>query len=187
MEALKVDFIPVAEYLEGEQKSPIRHEYVDGVVFAMAGANREHELIAGNLFALVHSRLRSGPCQVFMGNLKVRPPVPGRQLFYYPDLMVTCDPRDTDPDFNQFPKLIVEVLSESTHRTDRIEKLNAYKLIPTLEEYLLISQARPEVILFRRNNDWAPDVIEGLENEVRLDSIGLAISLSEIYRGTQLL
>jgi Uma2 family endonuclease len=183
MEALKTEFIPIEGYLESEEQSQIRHEYVDGVVFAMAGANREHELIAGNLFSPVHAHLRDEPCQAFIGNLKVRPPVVGRQIFYYPDLMVTCDPRDNDPDFNRFPKLLVEVLSESTHRTDRIEKLNACVQIPTLEEYVLISQTRPEVIVFRRNADWKPDLVAGLEKDLHLRSIGLSIPLSELYRG----
>src|ERR1044072_6574523 len=109
--ALKADFVSVADYLEGEELSAVRHEYVGGGVFAMAGGSRSHGLITGNIFAALHAPLRGKPCQVFTADMKVHLVVADDEIFYYPDVMVTCDPRDTEAHFNKHPKVIVEVLS----------------------------------------------------------------------------
>ena len=108
--------LSVEDYLSEERLSEIRHEYVDGVVYAMAGASDVHNIIAGNLFAALHPYLRRGPCRIFMSDVKARLSLADKNIFYYPDLMVTCDPRDTNAYFKDFPKVIIEVLSESTER-----------------------------------------------------------------------
>ena len=181
--ALKADFLTVAEYLDGEEHSDLRHEYIGGAVYAMAGTTREHHRIAGNLFAALHAHLGSGPCQVAMSDLKLHVAVSASDAFYYPDVMVTCDPRDTDSLCNQFPKLIVEVLSESTERIDRIEKFNAYLKLESLEEYVLIAQDRAEVVIYRRNIQWKPEIAVGLETSLRLASVNFTMPLAMLYRG----
>src|ERR1700678_3687060 len=111
---LQADLLRVEDYLEGEQDSEIRHEYIGGVAYAMAGASDEHNLIAGSIYAALRQHLRGGPCRVFIAEVKTRLRIAKEDIFYYPDIMVTCDPRDTDPYCKCFPKVVIEVLSEST-------------------------------------------------------------------------
>jgi Uma2 family endonuclease len=109
------------EYLQLEAESTVKHEYVDGEVFAMAGASDVHVTIAGNLFALLRSHVRGTNCRVYIADMKAR--VEARNCFYYPDVMVTCDERDrATSTYKRFPKLIVEVLSDSTEAFDRGDK-----------------------------------------------------------------
>jgi Uma2 family endonuclease len=117
-----------------------------------------------------------------MADVKLRPHFDD-ELFYYPDLMVTCDPRDTHPLFNRFPKLIIEVASESTEMLDRREKLLEYLRIETLDEYVLISQQRQEITVFRRSSEWRPQVFSAADDEIRLGSIGLVVTVAAIYAG----
>lgn len=168
------------QYLAGEETSPIRHEFVRGYVYAMAGASKRHNEICLNVAELLRAHLRGGSCRTSMADVKLRPHFDD-ELFYYPDLMVTCDPRDTHPLFNRFPKLIIEVASESTEMLDRREKLLEYLRIETLEEYVMISQNRREITVFRRSNEWRPQVFTGADEEIRLESIGLVITPAAAY------
>jgi Uma2 family endonuclease len=181
--ALKVDFLNPEEYLEGEKHSDIRHEYVGGIVHAMAGGSLAHNRICGNIFAFLHGQLRGGRCNVYMADAKVRLFLAQQHLFYYPDVMVACDPRDTDSYFCNYPNLIIEVLSESTEDIDRREKLLNYIQIETLETYLLLSQDRAEGTLFRRQNDWRPELIDSSAKSIPITSLSLEIPLNEIYSG----
>jgi Uma2 family endonuclease len=174
-------FITVEEYLTGELTSEVKHEYIDGEVYAMAGASKEHIALVGNIYSALRAKLKGGPCVPYFNDLKIRLMIRGKDLFYYPDLVVGCDARDTDRFSLRFPKLIIEVMSPSTNRIDRTEKLQNYATIPSLEEYLLIEQDQPRVILHRRPKDWAGEVLEGLDSILHLESIGLAIPLSQIY------
>ncbi|WP_017663274.1 Uma2 family endonuclease [Baaleninema simplex] len=140
------------EYLTAERDSPIKHEYHDGEVRAMAGASDNHNLITGNLYTVLRSHLRGSPCQTFFADMKVR--VETHNRFYYPDLLVTCDSRDRDTRYyKQHPKLIVEILSESTEAFDRGDKFQHYRQLESLEEYILVSQTHPAVDVFRRTGD----------------------------------
>lgn len=177
----KMESLSVGEYLEGELSSRDRHEYIGGVVYAMAGSSEDHSLIVGNLVAALRPVLRGGPCRVFATDLKVRLQVAREDIFYYPDLMVACDARETDPYYRSFPKLIVEVLSPSTERTDRQEKLLNYTQIETLEEYVLIAQDRIEVTVFRRVNNWQPEVLRQPDQILVLNSINLRLPLRVVY------
>jgi len=179
--ALQTEFVSVVDYLEGEDNSHIRHEYVKGSVYAMAGSTKEHNLIAGNLYNAFRTSLRGGRCQVFMSDLRLHVVEGDGETFYYPDLVVTCDPRDTSRTFVRHPTAIIEVLSESTHRTDRIEKLNAYTRIDSVCEYMLVHQSRPEVILFRRAGGWKPEIFTSREDEISLPSLNFQTSLESIY------
>jgi Uma2 family endonuclease len=143
--------ISVEEYLRTEEESPVRREFVDGQVYDMTGATWSHNIINGNLFAALHSHLRSGPCQATISDMKVW--VESANCFYYPDVMVTCEPFVADSVFNVAPVLIAEILSPSTSKTDRREKLIAYKQIPSLKEYMIVYQNRRRVELYQKNAD----------------------------------
>lgn len=176
-------FIGVDEYLRGEESSELRHEYIGGVVYAMVGASRQHNTLALNLGAALHRHLHGGPCRVFMSDVKVRLRVRGEEIFYYPDLVVACEPSDRERYYVEQPRLIVEVLSETTERIDRREKLFAYTLIPSLQEYVLVAQARPEVTVHRRRSDWVGEVLTA--GELRLEAVEFEIPLASIYEGVE--
>jgi Uma2 family endonuclease len=178
-------FITVEEYLAGEERRDVKHEYVGGSVYAMAGASWGHNQVAGNLFGELRTHTRGGPCRVFMADMKVRLLIQGQELFYYPDIVVTCDPRETEDYFLRFPKLIIEVLSPATERVDRREKLWSYITIPTLEEYVLVAQETPAVTIYRRRADWQPETIIGLESTLLLESVGLSVPLRELYENVR--
>ena len=177
----KSQFISVEEYLEGEPLSEVRHEYIAGVVYAMAGTSDEHSFIVGNLHAALHSHLRGKSCRLFMLDAKVRLQAADDDIFYYPDLMVACDARDKDRFFKRFPRVLVEVLSKSTERIDRREKFLSYTQIETLEEYILVAQDKMEVTLYRRVNQWHPEVLKTGAQSLPLASIDFSIPLAAIY------
>jgi Uma2 family endonuclease len=181
---IKRALLTVEEYLEFEEASSIRHEYLAGEIFAMSGASREHELIAGNLFAAFHGHLRGGPCKSFIGNFKLHLGVNDSKFFYYPDVMVACGP-DTDSRFCTNPRLVVEVLSPSTESIDRREKSSNYRRIPTLEEYVLVAQRVPQVTIYRRGDHWAPLILSSLEEAAEFCSIDLSLPLEQIYEGAR--
>ena len=137
------------EYLALEAESPVKHEYFDGDVFAMAGATDAHVTITENLFAELRSHLRGSGCRVFISDMKAR--IESRNCFFYPNILVTCDPRDTEIDtYKCFPKLIIEVLSKSTESFDRGKKFHDYLTLDSLEEYVLIDSRVRRVEIFRR-------------------------------------
>src|SRR5256885_6204510 len=150
--ALHHDYLSVEDYLAGEETSDVKREYVGGNAYAMAGATTEHNQIAMNIAFPLRSHLKGNSCRVFMSDVKVQIEAAGEESFYYPDVMVGCDPRDTHQFYLRFPKLLVEVSSESTERLDRGEKRLAYQTIETLEEYLIVAQDRSEATTFRRTN-----------------------------------
>lgn len=173
--------LTVAEYLEGEEQSEVRHEYLAGEVFAMAGASDRHNIIAGNLFAALHGQLRGKKCQVFIADMKLRMQVRDEELFYYPDVMVACDPADNARLYRERPAALFEILSESTERVDRREKLWNYCEIPSLEFCALIEQDRMLVTLLRRQHGWRREEFRNPDDLVSLDSIGCSLTLAEIY------
>ena len=173
--------ITVEEYLQGEPLSELRHEFVDGEIFAMAGGLLNHNTISGNFYGEIRSHLRGKPCRVFMADALVRILAFNQDAFYYPDVMVGCDERDTHTQFLRFPKLIIEVLSKSTERVDRSEKFLRYITIPTLEEYVLVEQKCQAVTIFRRRLDWGQEMIDDPQGIVRLESVALELPLATFY------
>ncbi len=171
--------LTVEDYLHAETNSPIRHEYIGGYVFAMAGASEEHNLIAGNLHALLRPHLRGSSCRVFMSDMKVKIQ---DDIFYYPDLLVTCNPQDNHRYFKTQPNLIIEVLSESTESIDRREKLIHYQTLETLKEYVLVSQNQMQVEVYRQDTpgNWTVQILEK-ENDLILESVGLTVTMPQIY------
>ena len=178
--------ISVDEYLERELSNRDRHEYIGGVVYAMAGGSRNHNDISLNLATALKTHLRGKPCKVNMENVKVRLEISDEDVFYYPDVMVACDPRNTDPYFSRFPQVLIEVLSPTTEQTDRREKFLSYIQIETLQEYVLVAQDRMEVTVFRRANKWQPEVMRQADESLHLNSLGFSLALSGIYEGVGL-
>jgi len=177
------------DYLEIERISPIKHEYLQGQMVAMAGASKAHVIITGNLSALLVNHLRSTGCISYASDMKVR--LPTLNLFYYPDLAVTCDERDlrSDEDFILHPKLIIEVLSDSTEAFDRGNKFADYKSNPEFIEYVLIHQKQILVERFQRKSDnlWGPKIYS-TEDTIEFTSISFACSIKTLYENvTQLL
>ena len=173
-------------YLAGEQLSDIRHEYACGQVFAMAGASAAHHRIAGNFYAALNFHLIGKTCEPFQTDMKIRIEGGVDSFFYYPDLMVTCDPTDNDDYFRRFPKVIVEVLSPSTERIDRSEKLRAYQTIPTLEVYILLSQTALEATVYRRSQQWERQVITGDAGSLSIPELDFRIEFARLYQRTGL-
>lgn len=183
-EALQWDFVTVDDFLRGELESDIKHEYRNGVVYAMAGASNRHNAIAMNLTLSVGAQLRGKPCRPFNSDTKVRIQLPGDIRFYYPDMMVVCDPNPDDETFQDRPVVIVEVVSESTRRVDEGEKRDAYFIIPTLKVYLIVETNSATVQVWRRqaNGAFEREVIQGLESTVDLkEEIGANLLLADLF------
>jgi len=169
--------ISIEEYLEGERRSEIRHEYVGGEPYAMVRATVTHNLIAGNIFAALHGHLRGTACRVFAGSMKVRV----GDDFYYPDVFVTCERVEGERLFQTRPLLIVEVLSPGTELLDTRDKLQAYQRIESLQEYVIVEQDR---VVSRTAQGWETATYTGTMS-VRLASVDLTLPLPEIYRDVE--
>ena len=174
--------ITAAEYLEGELRAGTRHEFVDGRVYAMAGASRKHNEICLDLAANLKNHLRGGPCRTYIEAVKVQIADDLGEAFYYPDVFVACEPGDDDSHVVHNPRVVIEVLSESTSRIDRSDKLINYKRIPTVEEIVLIEQDWPEILVFRRAERWKRNLYTQFATLVRLDSSGYAAPLASFYQ-----
>lgn len=180
MTKLMLSRLSEQEYLHGELISEIRHEYVDGEVYAMAGAGEAHNLIALNIAAKLREFARGGPCRVFISDMKLH--VQTWKAYYYPDIMVTCDPDDSHSHFKERPSLVVEVLSPGTESTDRREKMLAYRTLTSLKEYVLVASDKRQVERYQRDehDEWQFTAVD--QNVVLLlQSIGASLTLDEIY------
>jgi len=178
--------ISVEEYLEGEAHSPVKHEYLAGEVFAMAGAGDAHVTVAGNLFALLRAYVRAGPCRVYISDMKVR--VERADAYYYPDVFVTCAESDrTENLVKHHPTLVVEVLSESAAAFDRGAKFAHYRQLDSLREYVLIEAERRAVDVFRRNAEghWVLYAYTG-DEELELASLDFRCPLTAVYEDVQI-
>lgn len=151
------------EYLTAEEQASIRHEYVAGAVYAMAGAGEQHNRIAGNVFFQLRSKARGGHCGVFMSDMKLR--IGHGECFYYPDVMLVCDTEDSHSHYKDSPCLIAEVLSPSTEAIDRREKWLAYTHIPSLRYYLLMAANRRHIEYYQRDaaGEWQAAILEAHE------------------------
>ncbi|PPD35823.1 MAG: hypothetical protein CTY19_01905 [Methylomonas sp.] len=169
-------FVSIEAYLASEMVSEIKHEYVDGQMYAMSGASRNHDRIALNLGAELRTHLRGKPCEPFTSDVKVKV---GKH-FFYPDSMVVCDETDPHQYYSETPVLIVEVLSKSTRRRDETLKRRLYQTIPTLQEYVLIEQDIVDVEVCRRSEGWVSNHYF-LGDDVPLYSVDMAVSVADIY------
>lgn len=172
-----------ADYLALEASSNVKHEFLDGQIYGMAGGTPEHAALAGAVVGLLFGQLRRGRCRVHDSDLRVRVLATG--LATYPDVTVVCGPLERDPtDHNAVtnPTLIVEVLSRSTEEYDRGDKFEHYKQIPSLREYVLVSHREPEIEVWTRDEaaQWAKRTARDGERAI-LASIDAALDVRELY------
>jgi len=172
--------LSIEQYLQGELESDIRHEFYDGQVFAMAGAGEKHNIISGNLFAALRQKARGTDCRTFITDMKLF--IPELNRFYYPDILLACDPEDNHEYYKQRPCLIVEVLSPSTENIDRREKLHSYQNIGSLQEYVLVSQEKMEVELYRRgSHHWQYFLLNETTDILHLDCLDMDIDMPTVF------
>lgn len=176
-------FMSWDEYLAFEEQSAYRHEYINGAVYAMSGATLAHNRIARKLVIAFGGHLQGGPCEPFFLEAKLEIRAGTDQIMYYPDVMVSCRPEDRTDQSVRNPKLVVEILSKSTQHIDRREKAMTYQRVETIEEYALIAQNQPRVVVHRRAEGWRPMLYSSLETQVEFRSIGLHMPLANIYEG----
>ncbi len=180
------DLVEIEDYIKGELQSETKHEYLGGVVYAMAGASEEHNVIATNLLGMLHARLRGKPCQAFGSDMKVRLQTLGDTYFYYPDAMVACDPSDAGHGWRERPLVLFEIISEETRRLDEREKRFAYLAVPGLAVYARIEQSSADVIVERRRGgEWKSERLNGLDAVLLLPEIAVSLPLAELYERLQ--
>jgi len=178
--------ISVADYLDGEQTAKRKHEYVEGVVYAMVGATNAHNRIATNGTGALYAQLRGKPCQVFNADTKICVRLARGTRFYYPDALVVCRLNPPSDTFQEAPVVILEVISESTRRTDEYEKREAYLLIGTLCAYILAEQATAAAVVYRRTDSgFARETYGGLDAVIPLPEIGCELPLADLYDGVE--
>ena len=180
----RVVLFSAEDYLQSENDGTWRHEFVNGVVFAMAGASDQHSLIVLNLASALSAGLPD-KCQVFASEMKVQIRASKDERFYYPDVLVSCSPTDRERFIRKEPAFIAEVLSDATERIDRGEKFEAYTTIASLQEYAILSQDEVRLELFRRRSGWEREVF-GPDDAVTFESVDLTVKPAALYRRTGL-
>ncbi len=180
MQPVEIIPIQIEDYLQGELESEIRHEFYDGQVHAMAGAGEKHNIISLNLATALRQKARGTDCRAFIADMKLY--IPNLNRFYYPDILLACDPDDNHEYYKQNPCLIIEVLSPTTESIDRREKLHAYQAIPSVKEYLLVSQESKQVELYRRDGKhWQYILLNNDIDVLQLSCLDLEMTMPEIY------
>ncbi|MDQ7024965.1 MAG: Uma2 family endonuclease [Anaerolineae bacterium] len=183
-------YMSEAEYLEFEEKSEIKHEYVAGYVYAMAGASWNHTVINGNTHSTLDAQLLDKPCVVVSNDLRLK--VETKKVsFRYPDVMVICGKPEfieNRVDTINNPTIIIEVLSPATALEDRNAKLDEYTGLNSVEEYVLVSQEEAKIERYTRqeSGEWLYRKVAGLENNIDLRSIDCVLELSQVYKKVDL-
>ena len=168
-----------AEYLDGETRADVRHEFVDGFVYARAGTTEAHNDIVLNLSAWLRSRLPPG-CRLFNGSVKLATKPTGEASYYYPDVFVSCGRRDPKGYVRLDASLVIEVLSPSTERIDRGEKFQAYTSMPSVSDYMLVSQDGVSVEVFRRSTAWTREVYV-MGDVIAFDFVPHRLPVADVY------
>jgi len=171
-----VERLPVQDYLEGELLSQIKHEYINGQVYVMAGASSSHNRIVSNLGRELGNHLRQTPCEPFTSDMKVQV----SSDYFYPDVLVACHHKSNDYGVTDSPVLIVEVLSKATRKNDHTLKRLAYQQLDSLQEYVVIEQDVVDIEICRRNRHWQSEHYF-LGDEVYFESIDLRLAVATIY------
>ena len=184
MSAQPQSFLTAQDYLVWERQQETRHEYFDGQIFAMTGASRAHNVLCANVLASLHGQLRGKPCEIYANDMRVKVSETG--MYTYPDVVVACgEPRFEDQAVDTLlnPVLIIEVLSDSTERYDRGAKFAHYRSLPSLQEYLLISQTECRAEQYNRQpgNHWLLMEYQDLGDCIKLNSLASLLRLSEMY------
>ncbi len=170
------------DYLAGELVSAVKHEYVEGLVYAMAGARNSHNDISVNVVSAFRARTRGTGCRTLNSDVKIRISTRGGFRFYYPDAGITCRPNPRTDSFEDNPVVIAEVLSPATRRIDEGEKRDAYFTLTSLSVYLLLETDRPLVIAHRRSGaGFTREEYQGIDAVISLPEVGAALTLAEIY------
>ncbi|MGN7612717.1 Uma2 family endonuclease [Magnetococcales bacterium HHB-1] len=173
----QIPFYTEEAYLEHEQKSTIRHEYIDGYLYAMVGTSERHNRIASTISGEFFVHLKGKPCDVYTSDFKVK--IGSR--YYYPDVIVKCDHPDDPELYTERPLLILEIISQSTRRIDTGEKRLAYQTIPSLREYVIIEQHQALITAYRRKGDqWQTDHYR-LGDVIHFYAIDLQLMVETIY------
>ena len=172
----------VEQFLEAEPGYDVKHEFLGGMVYAMACASTPHNEIATNLSGILYNRLRGKPCKPFGSDMKVKINISDSTYFYYPDAMIVCNRAGMGASWSEKPTVIFEILSDSTRRIDEREKWLAYLSIPGLAAYVLIEQNSHRVLIERRvEAGWNREVVEGPDAVVRLAAVDVEFPLTELY------
>ncbi len=187
-QALRTEYYATAEdYLTGERTSGQKHEYLAGVIRAVAGATVGHDRIAGNIFSELRQQLRGRPCEVFSSDVKVRIRRDAAEFYYYPDVTVDCSQAGPTDLYAGAPRVIFEVLSPDTERVDRVEKLRNCQSLPTLDTYVLVDQFQAAVTFYRRTADgWSMEFLAEKTGGIVLPPIGCSLPLAAVYERTTL-
>lgn len=184
--AKKWNLVSVKHYLAGELISPIKHEYVGGLVYSTFSARNVQNLISGNAFGSLGARLRGKRCRPYNSDTKIRIRLPSQVRFYYPEMSVVYRSNSLNDSFQDEPVVLVEVMSRRTRRIDESEKKDAYLTIPSLSVYLLVEQKTAAVMVFRRTDQgFVREVYEGLDAVIPLSEIETELPLAEIYEGVE--
>lgn len=185
-ESKREPLLSAQEYLALEESASMRHEFVNGRIFAMAGGTLAHNAISLNIASLLKTKLRGAGCNVFISDVKLH--IANLNSFYYPDVVVHCGKVDPKSVMVTEPVLIFEVLSSSTSQIDRREKLIAYQSIDSLQAYVIVQQSRKCLTVYRRvKADWTKQELEA-DDELELmvgSRCKSALSVSEIYEGVE--
>jgi Uma2 family endonuclease len=177
-----------AEYLEIERRTDFKNEFLDGEMFAMSGGTDWHSAIAANLIRATGNQLQGRPCITYTSDLRIKVQAAG--LYTYPDMSVACGERkfeDERRDTLLNPLVIAEVLSDSSEAYDRGKKFEFYRQIPSLREYLLVSQRKPLIEQFIRQDsgEWLLRDVAGMDAKLSLPSLNITIALSEVFAQVQ--
>jgi Uma2 family endonuclease len=180
--------LTVDEFLRLEEDTSTRCEYIAGQIFPILTTVVRHQMIVTNVFFRFFSQMRGGPCVALQSNTRVRLQANGADIVYIPDVVIACGPF-ADEVLNQRyltdPCVVVEVASAFTEAIDRREKPLTYRQIPSLEEYLVVSQRTMEVTIFRRSENWSPTVLTKPEDVYESRAVEVNIALADIYEGTR--
>lgn len=180
LQQFKQNWVSPEEYLAGELISDIKHEYIDGEVYAMTGTSINHGRIVSNLLAGLHAHLADTPCEVFSADIKVK----AQNNFFYPDLIVDCEHKQGDEYVTESPLIVVEVLSKTTRKLDQTLKRLAYQSLPSLREYVLVEQGFVDIEVSRRSNHWRPEHYY-LGDQIYLAAVDLYLPVEAVYARVQ--
>jgi Uma2 family endonuclease len=175
------ELMTLEEFIEFEQHSPIPYEFVNGIIRPVSAPGVAHCRVAQNIYRAIDPHLRKGPCEAFIAGGEVNLRLGEDRIVYKPDVFVACDKIVWDEQWIPNPRFVVEVLSPSTQLIDRKEKAVNYRRVPSMEEYVIASQKRAELIIYRRVAHWLPEIVSGEHAIAEFRALGVSVPLSVIY------
>lgn len=180
----KRELFSLEEYFEIEAGSSILHEYVAGEIYDMADPSQDHDVIAMNLAAPLHAHVQDRPCRIYQGRRGLQFKIGEDDFVYRPDVWMACgEARNAKGGYVDEPRLVIEVLSPSTARFDKREKVFSYREVLSIQEYVIVAQKPAHVMIYRRSEQWRPRTLDALEDVLELQSVGLALPLARVYKG----